>query len=252
MVSGPSIEKPGDLAAILTNLEPGTVLFIDEIHRLPKTVEEYLYPAMEDFKLHLVLGKGPMAKIMELEVPKFTLIGATTRMSAVSGPLRSRFGANFTLNFYKIEEIEKILERSSKVLQVEIEEKALPLIAKCSRFTPRTANHLLKRVRDFAQVEGKGIITPEITKKALDYLEIDNMGLTETDRRILQAVCVKFNGGPVGLQALAASTAEEEGAILEIYEPYLMRLGFITRSPRGRMATNRAFEHIKGKKTRLF
>lgn len=244
ITSGPAVNHIGDLAAILTNLKQGSVFFIDEIHRLPRIVEECLYPAMEDFKLNLILGKGPMARIMELDLPKFTLIGATTRLAAISGPLRSRFGACFGLNFYDQEDIEKILTRSAEILNIKTEPSALPLIAKCSRFTPRTANHLLKRVRDFAQVKGLGIITAQIAKNALEHLEIDELGLTKGDIRILSAVAEQFNGGPVGLQALAASTAEEEETILEVCEPYLMRLGFLTRTPRGRVATKLAFQHL--------
>lgn len=244
ITSGPAIERAGDLAAILTNLQQGAVLFIDEIHRLSKTIEEYLYPAMEEFKINLILGKGPMARTMELEIPRFTLIGATTRLAAVSGPLRSRFGACFGLNFYAISDIEKILARSAQILKTEAEQQALKIIAHCSRFTPRTANHLLKRVRDFAQVKGQGEITCQIAKQALQSLEIDQLGLTINDRRILQAIVTKFDGGPVGLQTLAAATAEEEETILDIYEPYLMRIGFVARTPRGRIATKLAFQHL--------
>jgi len=244
VTSGPAIEKAGDLAAILTNLEEGSILFCDEIHRLPRVIEEYLYPAMEDFKLNLIIGKGPMARSMEIKLPRFTLIGATTRLALISGPLRSRFGATFGLNLYEISDIEKILERSSQILNIEAEKGALKIIAKSSRFTPRIANHLLKRVRDFAQVKGEGKITEKIAKAALESLEIDELGLTLNDRRILETIIKKFNGGPVGLQSLAAATAEEEDTILDIYEPYLMRLGFIERTPRGRMATKLAFQHL--------
>jgi len=242
--SGPAIEKPGDLVAILTNLEEGEILFIDEIHRLNKTIEEYLYPAMEDFKLNLILGKGAMARTVELKLPRFTLIGATTRLALISSPLRSRFGAIFGLNFYQTEDIQKILQRSASLLNIEAEKEALYIIAKASRYTPRVANHLLKRVRDFAQVKGGGKITKEIAKKALESLEIDEVGLTSNDRRILKALIEKFNGGPVGLQALAAATSEEESTILEIYEPYLMRIGFIERTPRGRIVTQLALKHL--------
>ena len=245
VTSGPAIEKAGDLAAILTNLQEGDVLFIDECHRLNKLIEEYLYPAMEDYKLHLILGKGPMAKTMELKLPRFTLIGATTRLALLSSPLRSRFGAIFQLNFYSVEEIEKIIQRSAKILNVEIEPEAVKIIAKRSRFTPRVANRLLKRVRDFAQVEGEGKITKKIAKSALEFLEVDEMGLESGDRRILEAIIKKFNGGPVGLQAIAAACGEEEDTILDIYEPYLMQLGFIERTPRGRMATTLAYKHLK-------
>jgi len=244
VTSGPAIERAGDLAAILTNLQEGSVLFIDELHRLNKVLEEYTYPAMEDFKLNLILGKGPMARTMELKIPHFTLIGATTRLALISSPLRSRFGATFGLNFYEVSDIEKILERSARILGIEVSEEALKIIARCSRFTPRTANHLLKRVRDFAQVEREGKVTKEIAKEALESLEIDELGLTLNDRRILEAVIKKFNGGPVGLQALAAATAEEEDTILDIYEPYLMRLGFVERTPRGRIITKLACQHL--------
>ncbi len=244
VTSGPAIERPGDLAAVLTNLSENSVLFIDEIHRLSRVIEEYLYPAMEDFKLNLILGKGPMARTMELSIPRFTLIGATTRLAAISSPLRSRFGAIFGLNFYDNKDIEEIIRRSCIILNTEATPEAINIIAKCSRYTPRTANHLLKRIRDFAQVKGEGIITPEITKAALVALEIDHLGLTANDKRILHAITYKFNGGPVGLSTLAAATAEEQETILDIYEPYLMRLGFISRTPRGRIATKLAFKHL--------
>lgn len=244
ITSGPAIERAGDLAAILTNLEEGDILFCDEIHRLSRAVEEYLYPALEDFKLNLVLGKGPMARTMELNVPRFTLIGATTRLAAVSSPLRSRFGAIFGLNFYEIDDIKKILTRSAKILNVAISDEALTILAQSSRLTPRFANHLLKRVRDFAQVQNQSSVTAEIARFALDSLEIDSQGLNDSDRRILQTIIVKFQGGPVGLQALAAATAEEEETILEVHEPHLLRLGFISRTPKGRIATRLAFEHL--------
>jgi len=244
VISGPAVEKAGDLAAILTNLSEGSILFCDEIHRLNRIIEEYLYPAIEDFKLNLILGKGPMARTMQLELPRFTLIGATTRLGLISGPLRSRFGAIFGLNFYETSDIEKILQRSARILNIEVEPKAFKVIARASRFTPRTANHLLKRVRDFAQVKGEGKITDKIAKEALKSLETDAIGLTRNDRRILETIIEKFNGGPVGLQALAAVTFEEEDTILDIYEPYLMRLGFIERTPRGRVTTRLAYKHL--------
>lgn len=245
VTSGPAIEKAGDLAAVLTNLSEGDVLFCDEFHRLNKLCEEVLYPALEDFKLNLIIGRGPMARTIEISLPRFTLIAATTRIALLSSPLRNRFGATFQLNFYKKEDIEKIIQRSAKILEVEIEKKAIKIIASRSRFTPRVANRLLKRVRDFAQVEGKGIITTEIAEKALRFLEIDESGLEPGDRRILEAIIKKFNGGPVGLQALAAATSEEEETILDIYEPYLMQLAFIERTPRGRIATKIAYQHLK-------
>jgi Holliday junction DNA helicase RuvB len=251
VTSGPAIEKAGDLAAILTNLEEGDILFLDEIHRLNKTLEEYIYPAMEEFKLNIIVGKGPMAKTLELKLPPFTLIGATTRIALLSSPLRSRFGAIFQLNFYSPEELEKILENSAKILKIKAEPEALKIIAKRSRFTPRVANRLLKRVRDFAQVEGEGVITERVANKALEFLEIDQLGLESGDRRILETIIKKFDGGPVGLQALAAASLEEEDTILEIYEPYLMQLGFIERTPKGRVATKRAYEHLRLKKPQM-
>jgi Holliday junction DNA helicase RuvB len=244
ITSGPAIEKAGDLAAVLTNLSEGSVLFIDEIHRLYKVIEEFLYPAMEEYKLNIILGKGPMAKTMEVPLPRFTLIGATTRIALLSSPLRSRFGAIFQLNFYGSEDIEKIIERSAKILNTQIEPEAIKIIAQRSRFTPRVANRLLKRVRDWAQVEANGIITEKIAKRALNFLEIDKMGLEKADRKILHTIIKKFNGGPVGLQAIAASTSSEEDMILEICEPYLMKMGFIERTPRGRVATGLAYKHL--------
>ncbi|MEK7540766.1 MAG: Holliday junction branch migration DNA helicase RuvB [Patescibacteria group bacterium] len=244
ITSGPAIERAGDLAAILTNLSEGDVLFIDEIHRINKTIEEYIYPAMEDYKLNLILGKGPMARTMELNLPRFTLIGATTRPGLLSSPLRSRFGATFQLNFYQQDSIEKIVERSAKILGLQIEPDAIKTIAKRSRFTPRVANRLLKRVRDFAQVEGDGLVTKTLTDHALRFLEIDEMGLEHGDKRILLAIIEKFEGGPVGLQALAAASFEEEDTILDIYEPYLMQCGFIERTPKGRIASRLAYEHL--------
>lgn len=244
VISGPAIEKAGDLAAILTNLSEGDVLFLDEIHRLYKTIEEFLYPAMEEYKLHIILGKGPMARTMEITLPHFTLIGATTRIALLSAPLRNRFGATFQLNFYNLEDIEEIIGRSAGILKLQIEPKAIQLIAKRSRFTPRVANRLLKRVRDWAQVEADGIVTEKITKKALSFLEIDEVGLVEGDRRVLRAIVEKFDGGPVGLQAIAAATSEEVDTIMDIYEPYLMQLGFIERTSRGRVATKLAYKHL--------
>ncbi|HJN62353.1 MAG TPA: Holliday junction branch migration DNA helicase RuvB [Candidatus Parcubacteria bacterium] len=244
VTSGPAIERAGDLAAILTNLSEGDVLFIDECHRLNKLIEEYLYPVMESSKLNIIIGKGPMAKTMELKLPRFTFIGATTRAALISAPLRNRFGATFQLDFYSQEDIEKILQRSSRILKVEADPKALKIIAQRSRFTPRVANRLLKRVRDFAQVEGKGVITPDLAQKSLSFLEIDEIGLENGDRRILRAIIKKFEGGPIGLQALAAATSEEQDSILDIYEPYLMQLGFIERTSRGRMATKAAYQHL--------
>ncbi len=244
VTAGPSIERPGDLASILTNLEEGDVLFLDECHRINKMAEEVMYPAMEDFKLHLVLGRGPMAETKEIDLPKFTLVGATTRLALISAPLRNRFGATFRLGFYSQEEMEDIIARSADILDVEIEDKAVEKVAERSRFTPRVANRLLKRVRDFAQVKGEGKIEVDIAEKALTFLEIDEEGLEPGDRRILKAIVEKFDGGPVGLKTLAAATSEQENTILNIYEPYLIQRGFIERTTRGRIATEKAYEHL--------
>ncbi|MFA6190484.1 MAG: Holliday junction branch migration DNA helicase RuvB [Candidatus Staskawiczbacteria bacterium] len=242
--SGPALERAGDLAAILTNLSEGDVLFLDEIHRINKTIEEYLYPALEEYKLNLILGKGPMARTMELKLPKFTLIGATTRPGLLSAPLRNRFGATFQLNFYNIEDVKKIIERSGKLLKIKMEPEAITAIAERSRFTPRVANRLVKRVRDFAQVQNAEIITKAIAEHALNSLEVDLMGLEPSDRNILLALIEKFGGGPVGLQSLAAAAMEEEETILDIYEPYLMQCGLLERTPKGRMATALAYNHL--------
>lgn len=244
ITSGPAIERAGDLAAILTNLHDGDVLFLDEIHRISKTIEEYLYPAMEEYKLNLILGKGPMARTMEMNLPKFTLIGATTRPGFLSAPLRNRFGATFQLNFYSNEDIEHIIERSSNLLNIKIDSEARKLIAQCSRFTPRVANRLLKRVRDFAEMQNQGIITKEIAEKSLESLDIDHMGLEQGDRNILLALINKFNGGPVGLTTLSAAAMEEEDTILDMYEPYLMQMGFLERTPKGRVASRLAYKHL--------
>jgi Holliday junction DNA helicase RuvB len=244
ITSGPAIERAGDLAAILTNLNEGDVLFIDEIHRISNTIEEYIYPAMEDFKLNLVLGRGPMARTMELKLPKFTLIGATTRPALLSAPLRNRFGATFQLNFYTDQDMEKIITRSAELLKVNVDPEAVKIIAKRSRFTPRVANRLLKRVRDFAEVQHDGRVTKEIADHALNFLEVDALGLEPGDKKILFALIEKFNGGPVGLQTLAAAAMEEEDTILDMYEPYLMQMGFLERTPRGRVASRLAYEHL--------
>ncbi len=244
VTSGPAIERVGDLGSILTNLAEGEVLFIDEAHRLNKIIEEVLYPAMEDFKLDIVIGKGPSARTLQLDLPRFTLISATTRPGLLSSPLRSRFGVVFRLNFYNLQDIERIIWRSAKILNIAIDETAIKLIARSARFTPRVANRLLKRVRDFAQVKGDGEITPRIAQEALQMLEVDALGLEPIDRQILKIIIEKFDGGPVGLQALAAATAEELDTIADIYEPYLMQLGFIARTPRGRVATRPAYEHL--------
>jgi Holliday junction DNA helicase RuvB len=242
--SGPAIEKAGDLAAILTNLQDGDILFIDECHRIPRVVEEILYPAMEDYALDLILGKGPGAKSIRLDLPKFTVIGATTRPGLLSSPLRDRFGSTYRLNFYNEEDIKKILIRSAKILNIEIDNEGAAEIARRSRKTPRVANRLLKRVRDYVQVRGNGVITAELAKKALQMLEIDELGLDEVDRKILYAIIEKFDGGPCGLQALASVTSEEQDTIEEVYEPYLLQIGFITRTTKGRIATRLAYEHL--------
>ena len=245
ITSGPAIEKVGDLASILTNLNNGDVLFIDEAHRLNKTVEEILYPAMESRMLHIIIGKGPSARTLQLDLPPFSLIAATTRVGLLSNPLRSRFGVTFRLDFYNIEDIENILKRSAKLMNLSAEPEALKQIAVSSRYTPRVANRLLKRVRDYAEVEGQGIVNQDITKKALALLEIDHLGLELTDRRLIEAIIKKFNGGPVGLQALAAATSEELDTIEDIYEPYLLQIGFLQRTARGRIATKLAYEHLE-------
>ncbi|MBN1326031.1 Holliday junction branch migration DNA helicase RuvB [Candidatus Falkowbacteria bacterium] len=244
ITSGPAIEKTGDLAAILTNLEKGDILFIDEIHRLNKTIEEILYPAMEDYSLDIIIGKGPSARTLRLDLPKFTLIGATTRVSLISAPLRDRFGAQYKLDFYEDEDIQKIIDRSAKILRIEIEAMASSLVAERARRTPRVANRLLKRVRDFAQVKADGKITENLALNALKLLEIDELGLDEVDRKILKTIIEKFSGGPVGLNTLAAATNEEMDTLEDIYEPFLMQLGFLHRTPRGRTATKLAFEHL--------
>lgn len=244
ITSGPAIEKTGDLASILTSLEDGDILFVDECHRLNKTIEETLYPAMEDYKLDIIIGKGPSAKTLRLDLPRFTFIGATTRIGLLSSPLRSRFGATYRLDFYNQEDIEKIISRSGRILNVSIEPNALKTISQASRATPRVANRLLKRVRDFCQVKGDGTINQETAKGALKMLEIDELGLEPTDRTILEIIIKKFDGGPVGLGAIAAAASEETDTIEEIYEPYLLQLGFLARTPRGRLATKLAYEHL--------
>jgi len=245
ITSGPSIQKPGDLAAILTSLSDGDILFIDEIHRLNRICEEIIYPAMEDFNLNIITGTGPMARILKIELPHFTLIGATTRIGLLSSPLRSRFGATFQIDFYKPENIQQIIKKSAEILKTKIDEPAIEIIGQCSRFTPRVANRLLKRIRDFAQVEGRGIIDKKITQIGLKEMEIDELGLEPKDRNLLEIIIEKFQGGPVGLQALAATASEEESNILEVYEPYLLQLGLISRTPKGRIATQKAYKHLK-------
>jgi holliday junction DNA helicase RuvB len=242
--SGPALNQPGDLASLLTNLQDGEVLFIDECHRLSRQVAEMLYSAMEDFKLHLIVGKGPMARTMDLDLPRFTIIGATTRIALLPSPLRNRFGSTFQLNFYEQGDMEKIVQRSAAILRMEISPGAVRLIAERSRFTPRVANRIVKRVRDFAQVAGILRIEEGVCQKTFGALELDELGLEPEDRKILQAIVTKFSGGPVGIQTLAASVSEEQDTILDIYEPYLLQLGFIQRTARGRIATPRAYKHL--------
>lgn len=242
--SGPAIERPGDLAAILTNLAAYDVLFIDEIHRLHRTVEEILYPAMEDFALDIIIGKGPSARSLRLDLPPFTLIGATTRAGSLSSPLRDRFGVVSRLEFYREEELLQIVLRAARILSVEVDGEGARLIARSARGTPRVANRLLKRVRDFAQVRAGNKIDAEVASSALMMLEVDALGLDEVDRHLLRVMIEKFGGGPVGLDTLAAAIAEETETIEDIYEPYLMQLGFLQRTPRGRVATVSAFRHL--------
>lgn len=244
VTSGPAIEKAGDLASLLTNLEPNDILFIDEIHRLNKTIEEVLYPAMEDYALDIVLGKGVGAKALRLDLPKFTLIGATTRIGLLSSPLRDRFGMTYRLEYYEDQEIEKIIERASKILAVKVDGAGRREIASRSRKTPRIANRLLKRVRDYAQIKSNGEINKDIASQALQMLEVDHLGLDANDRRILLALIEKFNGGPVGISSIAAATSEDPGTVEDIYEPYLLRLGLIARTPKGRVATPHAYSHL--------
>ncbi|NLI60742.1 MAG: Holliday junction branch migration DNA helicase RuvB [Clostridiales bacterium] len=244
ITSGPTIEKPGDLAAILTNLGEMDVLFIDEIHRLNRTVEEILYPAMEDFALDIIIGKGPSARSIRLDLPKFTLIGATTRAGMLTSPLRDRFGIINRMELYNKKELQEIVTRSAGILKVEIRQDGAEEIAKRSRGTPRIANRLLKRVRDYAQIKADGIITLEVAGEALDLFEVDSIGLDEVDRKILMTMIEKFAGGPVGLDTLAASTGEETITIEDVYEPYLLQLGFIARTPRGRIVTPLGYKHM--------
>ncbi|MDM5334642.1 Holliday junction branch migration DNA helicase RuvB [Ureibacillus composti] len=244
LTSGPAIERPGDLAAIVSSLQPGDVLFIDEIHRLPRAIEEVLYPAMEDFCLDIVVGKGPEARSIRLDLPPFTLVGATTRVGALSAPLRDRFGVLLRLDFYDEQSLENIVIRSSKLFNVEMDQKAANEIAKRSRGTPRIANRLLKRVRDYAQVLGDGAITEELAAQALELLQVDPRGLDHIDHNLLISMIERFGGGPVGLDTLAASIGEERVTIEDVYEPYLLQMGFIQRTPRGRIATTLAYEHF--------
>jgi Holliday junction DNA helicase RuvB len=244
ITSGPAIERPGDLAAILTNLGQGDVLFIDEIHRLNRSVEEILYPALEDFALDIIIGKGPSARSIRLDLPKFTLIGATTKAGMLTSPLRDRFGVIQRLELYTINELTNIIKRSADILKAKIEPDALIEISSRARGTPRIANRLLKRVRDYAEVKGNGTITFNIAREALEKLEIDELGLDNIDRILLKAMINNFEGGPVGLDTIAASIGEDADTIEDVYEPYLLQLGFITRTPRGRCATKLAYEHL--------
>ncbi len=243
--SGPSIEKSGDLAAILSTLEPGDVLFIDEIHRMPRYIEEILYPAMEDFVLDIVIGSESSSKNIRIDLPPFTLVGATTRAGDLSSPLRDRFGIIAKLQYYTVEELTEIVKRTGRVLEIEVEAPAAVELARRSRGTPRIANRLLKRVRDFAMVIGDGVITLEMTKMALDKLKVDEIGLDDTDYHLLKSIIEKFNGGPVGIEAIASSIGEEQTTIEDVYEPYLLQLGFLKRTSRGRIVTKLAYEHLK-------
>jgi len=244
VTAGPVVERAGDLAAILTNLQPGEVLFIDEIHRLNAAVEEILYPAMEDYKLDLIIGQGPSARTLKIDLPRFTLIGATTRASLLTAPLRDRFGITARLSYYPPSDLVRILERSSQILEVPIEADATLEVARRSRGTPRIANRLLRRVRDYAEVEGDGRITETLARYALERLEVDEAGFDRMDRELLLVLIEKYDGGPAGLETLAAAIGEDKGTIEDIYEPFLIQEGFLNRTPRGRVATTRAFEHF--------
>ncbi len=244
VTSGPAIERVGDLGSILTNLQDGDVLFIDEIHRLNKLIEEVLYPAMEDYKLDVIIGKGPSARTLQLDLPKFTLIGATTRLGSISNPLRNRFGAIHKLEFYNDDEMKQIVQRSGKILGVELNDSGAHEIARSSRKTPRVGNRMVKRVRDFAQIHDHKLIDSAVAREALNMLDVDHLGLEPTDRCILETIIKKFNGGPVGVQTIAAATSEEIETIEDVYEPFLIQLGFLERTPRGRMVTEHAYKHL--------
>jgi holliday junction DNA helicase RuvB len=244
ITAGPSIERAGDLAAILTHIKQNEILFIDEVHRLGRAVEEILYPAMEDFALDIVIGKGPAAKNVRLNLPRFTVIGATTRLSLLAGPLRDRFGARFRLDFYDLPAMEHIINRAADMLKVEIEPEGTSEIARRARGTPRVALRLLRRVRDYSQVRASGIITNSVAGEALALMDIDYLGLDDIDRRVLLTIIEKFDGGPVGVETIAASISEDASTIMDVYEPYLLQLGFLDRTPRGRVATRRAYEHL--------
>lgn len=254
VTSGPALERPGDLAAILSALQPGDVLFIDEIHRLSRTVEEILYPAMEEFKIDLVIGKGPSARTIRLDVPQFCLVGATTRAGLLTSPLRDRFGYTARLGFYSVDELAAIVARSARLLSIAIDDEAAVEIASRSRGTPRIANRLLKRVRDYVQVRHDGALTLATCREALDFLQVDEAGLDEVDRRILTVLAVDYGGRPVGLNTIASAVSEDPATIEDVYEPYLVQAGFIARTPRGRVATEKAFQHldIKGDGASLF
>ncbi|MFQ3548816.1 MAG: Holliday junction branch migration DNA helicase RuvB, partial [Armatimonadota bacterium] len=242
--SGPAIERPGDLAAILTNIEPNSVLFIDEIHRLNRSVEEILYPAMEDFQLDLIIGKGPSARTLKIDIPRFTLVGATTRAGLITSPLRGRFGIVHNFEFYDIQSLQTIIMRSAEILDVPITPDGAGEIALRSRGTPRIANRVLRRVRDYAQIKADGVIDLNVAKEGLEMLEIDNMGLDESDRRLLRTIIEKFEGGPVGLETLSSAIGEETDTIEDVHEPYLIQIGFLNRTPRGRTAMKSAYEHL--------
>jgi len=244
VTSGPAIERPGDLAAILTNLQKGDILFIDEIHRLGRVVEEVLYPAMEDFALDIIIGKGPAARSIRLKLPPFTLVGATTRIALMTSPLRDRFGVIYRLDFYDEAAMLAIVRRSARILDVPIDEAGATEIARRARGTPRIANRILRRVRDYAQVRADGVITVDVARQALALLDVDALGLDEIDRRVLRTIIEKFGGGPVGIETIAAAISEEADTIMDVYEPYLLQLGFLARTPRGRVATPAAYEHL--------
>ena len=244
ITSGPAVERQGDLAAILSNLREDDILFIDEAHRLSRVVEEVLYPAMEDFALDIMIGKGPGARSLRLNLPHFTLVGATTRFAMLSPPLRDRFGAVYRLDFYDEQAIAAILKRTARILQIEVGEDGVKEIARCARGTPRVANRLLKRVRDYAQVMADGVVTKGVTIDALNCLDIDHIGLDEVDHKVIRTIIEKFSGGPVGIDTIAASISEEADTIMDVYEPYLLQLGFLERTPRGRVATHLAYEHL--------
>jgi Holliday junction DNA helicase RuvB len=244
ITAGPAIERAGDLAAILTNLRAGDVLFIDEVHRLGRAVEEVLYPAMEDFALDIVIGKGPSARSIRLKLPRFTVVGATTRLALVTAPLRARFGAVYRLDYYDLEAMKAVVTRAAKLLNVQVEKGGVEEVGRRARGTPRVALRLLRRVRDFAQVRADGTVTQKVAKEALDLLQVDLLGLDEVDRRVLKTIIEKYNGGPVGLNTIAASISEEQDTIMDVVEPYLLQLGFLDRTPQGRVATKSAYDHL--------